>query len=63
MEGLSPEDDTAVSDEALDVEFAYTPLAGSCRDLHTIVHACRRPAGHEGDHAAGFGADRRRWAA
>jgi hypothetical protein len=48
-------------DEQLDLEFAYTTYRDSCRDLYSPYYACRRPIGHEGPHAAGFGADRLRW--
>jgi hypothetical protein len=52
------------SDAQLDLEFAWTPFdVPKCRDPYTIDQNCRRPAGHEGDHAAGFGESRARWAA
>ncbi len=47
----------------LDREFAYTSWRESCRDPYTIDQQCRRRAGHDGDHAAGFGAGRARWPA
>jgi hypothetical protein len=50
-----------MSDAQLDLEFAYTTYDDSCRDLYSPHYLCRRPAGHGGDHAAGFGLDRLRW--
>lgn len=49
------------SDEQLDLEFAYTSHRDSCQDLHSPLRYCRRPAGHSGRHAAGYGAHRTRW--
>jgi hypothetical protein len=49
------------SDARLTAEFAYTTWQQSCRDLYTIDQACRRPRGHDGEHAAGYGAARSRW--
>jgi len=49
------------SDEQLDLEFAYTTYDDSCRELYSPHYLCRRPAGHQGVHAAGFGVDRVRW--
>jgi len=51
----------SASEASLDVEFAYTPWRGSCRDLYTIDQACRRPGGHAGEHASGYGPARVRW--
>ncbi|MBB5786198.1 hypothetical protein [Jiangella mangrovi] len=48
-------------DERLDLEFAYTSYADSCRDLYSLTYRCRRPHGHDGVHAAGFGTHRVRW--
>lgn len=48
-------------DERLDLEFAYTSYTDSCRDLYSPSYRCRRPAGHDGSHAAGFGDHRVRW--
>jgi len=48
-------------DERLDLEFAYTSYADSCRDLYSLHYRCRRPHGHDGRHAAGFGAQRVHW--
>ncbi|HYJ66520.1 MAG TPA: hypothetical protein VEX15_02540 [Nocardioidaceae bacterium] len=48
-------------DERLDLEFAYTSYANSCRDLYSLDYRCRRPVGHDGVHAAGFGTHRVRW--
>lgn len=48
-------------DQRLDLEFAYTTFQDSCRDLYSPAYRCRRPAGHIGVHAAGFGAHRVRW--
>lgn len=50
------------SDERLDLEFAYTTYEDSCRDLYSPHYLCRRPVGHDGPHAAGFGGHRVRWA-
>ena len=50
-----------IPDQQLDLEFAYTTYGESCRDLHWPFYECRRPVGHEGDHAAGFGEKRVRW--
>jgi hypothetical protein len=49
------------TDERLDLEFAYTTYRDSCRDLYSPLLLCRRPAGHDGVHAAGFGVTRVRW--
>ena len=49
------------SDDPLDLEFAYTSYDDSCRDLYSPYYLCRRPAGHHGAHAAGFGTARLRW--
>ena len=49
------------TDERLDLEFAYTSYQDSCRDLYSPHYLCRRPVGHDGVHAAGFGAGRVRW--
>ncbi|QNN53376.1 hypothetical protein [Nocardioides mesophilus] len=49
-------------DDRLDLEFAYTSYQDSCRDLYSPHYLCRRPDGHDGEHAAGFGTDRLRWA-
>jgi hypothetical protein len=49
------------SDTRLDLEFAYTTYQDSCRDLYSPYYYCRRPLGHEGVHAAGFGSSRLRW--
>ena len=51
------------SDERLDLEFAYTSYRDSCQDLYSPQYLCRRPGGHSGTHAAGFGAERVRWEA
>lgn len=48
-------------DNRLDLEFAYTSFQDSCRDLHSLVYRCRRPVGHSGAHAAGYGGHRIRW--
>jgi hypothetical protein len=56
-------------DELLNVEFAYTPWRGSCRDIYGMqVTAggvrdicCRRPLGHEGQCGSGWGDGRVRW--
>lgn len=49
------------SDEQLDLEFAYTSHRDSCQDPHSPFYYCRRPAGHSGAHAAGYGSLRIRW--
>jgi len=49
------------TNERLDLEFAYTTYADSCRDLYSPYIFCRRPHNHEGVHAAGFGDGRHRW--
>lgn len=49
------------SDHRLDLEFAYTSYDDSCRDLYSPQYLCRRPVGHDGAHAAGFGEERLRW--
>jgi hypothetical protein len=49
------------TDSRLDLEFAYTSYRDSCRDLYSPQYSCRRPAGHDGVHAAGFGSGRLRW--
>ena len=50
-----------ITDERLDLEFAYTTLPDSCRDIYSPYYSCRRPLRHEGVHAAGFGPHRLRW--
>lgn len=45
------------SNEQLHLEFAYTTRDDSCRNLYSVHYLCRRPAGHQGNHAAGFGSD------
>ncbi len=50
-----------MTDAQLDLEFAYTPWAESCRDPSPTLQECRRRRGHDEGHAAGFGAGRRRW--
>ena len=53
-------------DARLDLEFAYTTHADSCKApwgvaaLGSLIY-CRRPYGHHDDHAAGYGMTRRRW--
>jgi hypothetical protein len=51
----------AMTDDDLDLEFAYTTWGDSCRDLYAIDMCCRRQSGHTGKHAAGFGQARERW--
>lgn len=53
--------DAMRNDDRLDLEFAYTTYRDSCRDLYSPHYLCRRPLGHEGEHAAGFGTERLRW--
>ncbi len=58
-------------DAQLDLEFAFTSWRESCRDpavAPSVIPGafldllqCRRRAGHDGDHAAGYGEQRRRW--
>jgi len=50
-----------MNDERLDLEFAYTSYADSCKDLYSPHYLCRRPADHADQHAAGFGAHRLLW--
>jgi hypothetical protein len=50
-----------ITDERLDLEFAYVTYDDSCRDLYGPWHLCRRPRGHDGEHAAGYGTNRVRW--
>lgn len=50
-----------MSERELDVEFAYTGHRESCRDLRSPEQYCRRPRGHDGEHATGFGTRRVRW--
>ena len=49
------------SDSRLDLEFAYTSHDDSCKDLYSPYYYCRRPLGHDGVHAAGYGSHRLRW--
>lgn len=49
------------SDSQLDLEFAYTSHQDSCKDLYSPFYYCRRPSGHAGVHAAGYGSHRLRW--
>ena len=63
-QGVSPGsgwEEPMADDDRLDLEFAYTSFQDSCRDLHSLVYRCRRPIGHDGVHAAGFGQQRIRW--
>ncbi len=46
----------------LDLEFAFTTWQQSCQDPSPCLRQCRRRKGHDGLHAAGFGAGRREWA-
>ena len=48
-------------DDLLDLEFVHTTCDDSCRDVYSPHYLCRRPRGHEGLHAAGFGVHRLRW--
>ncbi len=48
-------------DAHLDLECPYTSWWQSCRDPLPTLQQCRRRAGHDGDHAAGYGEQRRRW--
>jgi hypothetical protein len=50
-----------ITDDQLDLEFAYVSYFNSCKDLFDPFYLCRRQLGHDGDHAAGFGEDRIRW--
>ena len=50
-----------VDDATLDLEFAYTLWDDSCLDINSLHYRCRRPRGHNDEHAAGFGAQRIRW--
>ncbi|HXV92754.1 MAG TPA: hypothetical protein VD813_05610 [Pseudonocardia sp.] len=49
------------SDDQLDLEFAYTSHRDSCRDPYSPLRYCRRPTGHAGRHASGYGSHRTRW--
>ncbi len=49
------------TDDQLTLEFGYTTWEVSCQDPSPTMHECRRRRGHDGDHAAGFGASRQRW--
>jgi hypothetical protein len=51
----------AVPDAQLDQEFAYIPWRSACRNLYDVDMFCRRPSGHDEEHAAGFGQNRKRW--
>ena len=51
----------STDDDRLTLEFAYTTWADSCQDPYSPFYQCRRPRGHDGDHAAGFGAGRIIW--
>lgn len=55
------EPDDRAPDPVLDLEFGFTTWATSCRDASPTLQECRRPRQHEGPHAAGYGAARRRW--
>lgn len=50
-----------IDDARLGLEFAWTAWADSCRDRYSIVQCCRRPTGHDGNHASGFGDGRLQW--
>ena len=50
-----------MTDAELDLEFAWTTHAESCRDPYSPYLWCRRPTSHTPGHAAGFGAGRVRW--
>lgn len=58
---LPPHLATGPGDEQLTMEFAYTTWDDSCQDPYSPYYQCRRPRGHAGDHAAGFGAGRIIW--
>lgn len=45
------------------LEIAYTTWDESCKDpLAEGLRECRRPHGHDGDHASGHGEGLRTWA-
>ena len=50
---------------AIETEMAFTSWQRSCQDPHVTpdnsLRQCRRPTGHDGDHASGFGPNHRRW--
>jgi len=49
-------------DDALDLEFAYTPWSESCQVLYSAYVCCRRRKGHPLDfHAAGHKEGRIKW--
>ncbi len=48
-------------DEALTREMSYTRWDESCQDPYNPHYWCRRPHGHTGPHAAGFGSERLHW--
>lgn len=61
------------TDTQLDMEFAHTAWRAACGAeggialealmVEPLIVTCRRPAGHVGEHATGFGERRRRWGA
>lgn len=57
-------------DDRLDLEIAYTPWEWSCRAPAAVGipdtpdgvdQVCRRERDHYGDHATGYGKDRKTW--
>ncbi len=51
-------------DERLDYEMAFAHqhhTSYTCSDVYDAGTECKRPRGHEGQHAAGFGSRRKRW--
>lgn len=50
-----------VPDAQLNREFDFYPVEHMCRDPYSPHVWCKRPAGHPGEHAAGFGPARKRW--
>lgn len=53
--------DTDLPPDPYLLEFAYTTWDDSCQDPYSPHYQCRRPRGHHGPHAAGFGPARIEW--
>lgn len=49
----------------IELEYAYTPWEWACRDeavdASLDLRHCRRPLGHKGECASGYGAKMARW--
>lgn len=60
----------SATDKAIDLELAYTPWEWSCRAPYVVGipdtpdgvdQVCRRQKNHDGEHATGYGPNRKLW--